>query len=162
MMTKRQHAVNYAEGGPDASLASFVADVVELAGLFRRVADEIARGEGQTQTRWYALSVFSNAPLTVSQAARRLGTTRQSVQRTANDLLASGLAVTEPNPDHRASPYVVLTREGQRTLQRISDAATHARRTWFSDRDADDLAAAHVEVRRLRDALREAATQPQP
>lgn len=159
-MTSRQQAVNSEDDGADAALASFVADVVELAGLFRRVADEIARQEGQTQSRWYALSVFSDAPLTVSQAARRLGTTRQSVQRTANELLASGLAVTEPNPDHRASPHVVLTPAGRRTLQRISGAATHARRRWFSDRDVDDLAVAHVEVRRLRDALRGASPQP--
>jgi DNA-binding MarR family transcriptional regulator len=164
-MTERQQAVN-ADGGADAALASFVADVVELAGLFRRVADEIAQQEGQTQTRWYALSVFSDAPLTVAQAARRLGTTRQSVQRTANELLACGLATAEPNPDHRASPHIVLTPEGRRTLQRISEAATHARRTWFSDRDADGLAAAHSEVRRLRDVLRAASAQgperPQP
>jgi DNA-binding MarR family transcriptional regulator len=159
MMTKRQQTVNLGDDGADVALASFVADVVELAGLFRRFADEIARQEGQTQTRWYALSVFSAAPLTVSQAARRLGTTRQSVQRTANELLASGLAVTEPNPDHRASPHVVLTAEGQQALRRISKAAMQARRTWFSDRDVNNLAAAHHEVQRLRDALRRAPTQ---
>ena len=98
----------------DAVLASFVADVLELAGLFRRIADEIARQEGQTQARWYVLSVFSDAPLTVSQAARRLGTTRQAVQRTAEELLAAGLAITASNPDHLASPFVVLTPEGGR------------------------------------------------
>jgi DNA-binding MarR family transcriptional regulator len=157
-MTKRQHVVNLWDGGVDAALALFIADVVELAGLFRRLADEIAQQEGQTQTRWYALSVFSDAPLTVSQAARRLGTTRQAVQRTANELLASGLAVIKPNPDHRASPFVVLTPEGHQTLQRISEAARQARRAWFSDRDADDLADAHSEVRRLRDTLRNAST----
>lgn len=157
-MTDRQHAVDMVDNA-DAALGSFVADVVELAGLFRRVAGEIARQEGQTQTRWYALSVFSDAPLTVSQAARRLGTTRQSVQRTANELLASGLAVTKPNPDHRASPWVVLTPEGQQTLQRISKAAMQARQRWFSDHDVDKLAAAHSEVRRLRDTLREASTK---
>lgn len=159
MMTIRQHVVKQGEDDVDAALASFIADVVELAGLFRRIADEIARHEGQTQSRWYALSVFSDAPLTVSQAARRLGTTRQAVQRTANELLASGLAVTQPNPDHRASPYVVLTPAGRQTLQRISEAAVHARRAWFSDRDVDKLAAAHDEVRRLRDALRRASTE---
>jgi DNA-binding MarR family transcriptional regulator len=158
MVTKRQHVVNAWGDGVDATLGSFIADVVELAGLFRRVAEEIAQQEGQTQTRWYALSVFSDAPLTVSQAARRLGTTRQAVQRTANELLASGLAVIKPNPDHRASPFVVLTPEGHQTLQRISECAMRARRAWFSDGDADGLAAAHSEVRRLRDTLRNAST----
>ena len=143
--------------GTDAALASFIADVVELAGLFRQVGDETARQEGQTQALWYALSVFSAEPLTVSQAARRLGTTRQAVQRTANELLARGLAVTERNPDHRASPFVILTSQGQATLARISKTAMQARRQWFSDHDAAALTAAHAEVRRLRDALRKAA-----
>lgn len=155
-MTDRQHGVNLWDDGADAALASFIADVLELAGLFRRVADEIARQEGQTQSRWYAMSVFSDAPLTVAQAARRLGTSRQAVQRTANELVASGLATTRPNPDHRASPFVVLTPEGHQTLHRISKAAAHARRAWFSDRDADELAAAHSQLRRLLDTLRKA------
>ena len=59
MVTKRQHAVNILDADLDDALAVFVADVVELGGLFRRLADTIARGEGQTQSVWYALSVFS-------------------------------------------------------------------------------------------------------
>ena len=146
--------------GIDAAVASFIADVLELSGLFRRVADDIARQEGQTQARWYALSVFSEDPLTVSQAARRLGTTRQAVQRTANELIARELAFADPNPDHRASPYIVLTPKGRKTLARISEAAMRARHEWFSDRDAAGLATAHHEVRRLRDTLREASANP--
>lgn len=136
-------------------LGPFIADVLELAGLFRRVAGEIAKQAGQTQSRWYALSVFSAAPLTVSQAARRLGTTRQAVQRTANELLADGLAVTQPNPDHRGSPYVVLTPNGHETLSQITMAAAEARQDWFSDTDAVQLKSAHEELRQLRDSLRE-------
>src|SRR5579875_2723787 len=145
-MTERQRVDVFPDGGIDASLASFIADVIELAGLFRRVADGIAQQAGQTQARWYALSVFSDAPLTVSQAARRLGTTRQAVQRTTNELLARELVVTRANPDHRASPFVVLTPKGRETLAQISTVATQARREWFADRDAADLVAAHMEV----------------
>jgi DNA-binding MarR family transcriptional regulator len=153
-MTDRQQVVNFPDDGIDAQLAAFIADVLELAGLFRQVADDIARQAGQTQTLWYALSVFSSEPLTVSQAARRLGTTRQAVQRSANELLARGLAATEANPDHRASPFIVLTAQGGETLAQISQIATHSRKQWFSDRDATELEATHTEIRRLRDALR--------
>jgi DNA-binding MarR family transcriptional regulator len=153
-MTDRQLVVNFPEDGIDAALASFVADVLELAGLFRQAADHIARQAGLTQTLWYALSVFSAKPLTVSQAARRLGTSRQAVQRSANELLTRGLAVTATNPDHRASPFIVLTPRGRDTLSRISQIAMESRTQWFSDRDAPNLKAAHPEVRRLRDALR--------
>lgn len=153
-MTERQSVVNFPEDGIDAALASFIADVLELAGLFRQAADHIARQAGLTQTLWYTLSVFSAKPLTVSQAARRLGTTRQAVQRSANELLTQGLATSETNPDHRASPFIVLTPRGRDTLSRISQIAIESRAQWFSDRDAPNLKAAHPEVRRLRDALR--------
>src|SRR6516162_3997987 len=154
-MTKRQHIVNFPAEGIDSAVASFIADVLELAGLFRRVADDIARQEGQTQARWYALSVFSEHPLTVSQAARRLGTTRQAVQRSADELLAQGLAIIEPNPDHRTSPFIRLTPEGHKVLTRISRAAMTSRRRWLPDPDTAELDVAHTVVRRLRDALRE-------
>lgn len=154
-MTERQHVVTFPADGLDSALALFIADVLELAGLFRHLADGIARQEGQTQARWYALSVFSGAPLTVSQAARRLGTTRQALQRSADDLVARGLATTEVNPDHRTSPFIRLTPEGRDVLARISRTAASSRRRLLADRDVADLAPAHDVIRRLRDALRE-------
>jgi DNA-binding MarR family transcriptional regulator len=156
-MTERQHVVTFPAEGIDSAVASFIADVLELAGLFRRVADDIARQEGQTQSRWYALSVFSEDPLTVSQAARRLGTTRQAVQRSTDELLARGLATTEANPDHRTSPFIRLTTAGQEVLAHISRAAMVSRKRWLPDSDAAELEVAHSVVRRLRDALRESS-----
>ena len=153
-MTERQQVVTFPEDGLDEALALFIADVLELSGLFRQAADGIARQAGLTQTLWYALSVFSAQPLTVSQAARRLGTTRQAVQRSANELFSRGLAAAESNPDHRASPFVVLTPKGQHALAEVSRLAMQSRTQWFSDHDAPSLIAAHAEVRRLRDALR--------
>lgn len=152
-MTERQHVVNFPDDGLDAELARFIADVQELAGRFRRRADDIARQEGQTQARWYALSVFSGDPLTVSQAARRLGASRQAVQRSADALVHRGLATTEPNPDHRTSPYVRLTTEGRAVLERITARAVESRRSWFPDARAADLRAGHDLVRALLNAL---------
>lgn len=152
-MTERQHVVIVSADGLDASVASFIADVLELAGAFRRIADGIARQAGQTQARWYALSVFSGAPMTVSQAARRLGTSRQAVQRSADDLLARGLATTATNPDHRTSPFIRLTPEGHATLARVSEIAAASRRRWLPDADAAELDVAHTYVKRLLDTL---------
>jgi DNA-binding MarR family transcriptional regulator len=88
------------------------------------------------QTLWYALSVFSAKPLPVSQAARRLGTTRQAVQRSANELLTRGLAATETNPDHRASPFIVLTPKGRDTPA-ASSPTRHSRRRFCVPRLAE-------------------------
>jgi len=68
-----------------------MADVYELAGLSRRTSEAIARELGQTVARWHVLSVLSAGPCTVPATARRLGLTRQGVQRVADDLLAARL-----------------------------------------------------------------------
>jgi DNA-binding MarR family transcriptional regulator len=159
-MTERQHGVNFPAEGIDSAVASFIADVLELAGVFRRVADDIARQEGETQSAWYALSVFSEDPLTVSQAARRLGATRQAVQRSADELLARGLAITEANPDHRTSPFITLTPKGHAVLARISQAAMISRKRWLPDPDKAELEVAHAVVTRLRDNLRDNRAAP--
>src|SRR6201989_2602446 len=127
-----------------------MADVYELAGLSRRSSEAIARELGQTVARWHVLSVLSAGPCTVP-AARRLGVTRQGVQRVAGDLLAARLLQAAPNPGHARSPLLTLTNRGQSVLEQLtqrSDAARgrllhHARIT------ADALAAARTTPRPL-------------
>lgn len=103
--------------------ALLIADVYELAGLLRAAGEEIAATQGQSQARWQLMSAVSDAPRTVPQAARRLGVSRQAVQRVANDLIADGLAEALPNPDHRTSPLLALTDAGRQALTGISRAA---------------------------------------
>ena len=88
---------------PD-EIALLVADVYEAAGALRRLGERTARAEGLTQARWQVLSVASEEALTVPQAARRLGVTRQNVQRVANDLVELGHAAYTANPDHGVHP----------------------------------------------------------
>src|SRR5690348_3108020 len=99
-----------------ALLPLIVADVFELAGRFRADGERIAATVGQTQARWQVMSAASTVPLTVAQIARRLGVTRQNVQRIAGLLVKEGSATFEPNPDHQGSPHLVLTEKGQRAL----------------------------------------------
>ena len=94
-----------------------MADVYELAGLSRRTSEAIARELGQTVARWHVLSVLSAGPCTVPATARRLGLTRQGVQRVADDLLAARLLTASPNPDHARSPLLTLTNRGQLVLE---------------------------------------------
>lgn len=115
-------------------MALLIADVFELAGLLRRSGEAVAAGEGQTQARWQLLSVISDQALTVPQAARRLGVTRQGVQRVANDLVAADLAELRPNPDHRTSPLLAPTDSGRRVLRAITERAV-----VVNDRLADAL-----------------------
>lgn len=110
-------------------LALLVADVFELAGALRRHGDRLAGGVGQTQARWQLLSVVSVGSWTVPQAARRLGVSRQAVQRVADDLRAEGLARFVDNPHHRRSPLLEPTGNGRAALSTITDAA----REWHAE-----------------------------
>jgi DNA-binding MarR family transcriptional regulator len=132
-----------------------MADVYELAGLSRRTSEAIASDLGQTAARWRVLSVLSAGPCTVPAAARRLGLTRQGVQRVADDLLAARLLKASPNPDHVRSPLLTLTNRGQLVLEQLtqrSDAA-RGRLLQHAHITAEDLAAARTTLRPLLQSL---------
>ncbi|WP_330461448.1 MarR family transcriptional regulator [Streptomyces sp. NBC_00820] len=133
--------------------ALLVADVFEAAGALRRLGERTAGAEGLTQARWQVLSVVSEDPLTVPQAARRLGVSRQNVQRVANDLVAGELAALAPNPDHRGSPLLTLTPRGRDSLARVTDRAAKLHRTLFGDIPDEEISATRASLRRLLDQL---------
>ncbi len=132
-----------------------IAEVYELAGLSRRTADAIARDLGQTVARWHVLSVVSAGPCTVPAVARRLGLTRQGVQRVADDLLAARLLQASPNPDHVRSPLLTLTNQGQLVLEQLTQRSDAARGRLLRQAHitAEDLAAARTTLRALLQSL---------
>lgn len=106
-----------------AELPLLIADVFEAAGQTRRNGDRLAALAGQTQARWQLLSVVSEGEWTVPRAARRLGITRQGVQRVADALAADGLITLDHNPDHQRSALMHLTKHGQDALDTITEHA---------------------------------------
>lgn len=118
-----------AKKSPQAGIPIIVADIYELAGRLRGYGEAIAGTVGQSQARWQVMSAASGRPHTVPQIARALGVTRQNVQRIADLLVAEGAAEYRDNPDHRASPHLILTRRGRAALDRLTMAAGsyHAR-----------------------------------
>lgn len=99
-------------------------ELFEAAGQGRRVGEEIAAGQGQTQSRWQTMwTIEASRALTVPQIARRLGMSRQNEQRIVTELVDEGLAELVTNPDHKTSPLVRLTAQGTRVLAAINTAA---------------------------------------
>jgi DNA-binding MarR family transcriptional regulator len=136
-------------------LPLIVADIYELAGRFRANGEAIASAVGQTQARWQVMSAASADPKTVPQIARRLGVTRQNVQRIADLLVTENWASFETNPDHRGSPYLVLNKRGRKALDRLTKAAAghHARLARkLSDNEFTSI---HRSLRRLLAAIDE-------
>jgi DNA-binding MarR family transcriptional regulator len=132
-----------------------MADVYELAGLSRRTSAAIAKELGQTVARWHVLSVVSAGPCTVPAIARRLGLTRQGVQRVVSDLLAARLLKAAPNPDHARSPLLTLTNRGQLVLEQLTQRsdAVRGRLLQAAHITTEDLAAARTTLRALLRSL---------
>ncbi|MFJ7077924.1 MarR family winged helix-turn-helix transcriptional regulator [Streptomyces sp. NPDC098781] len=129
--------------------ALLIADVLEAAGALRRLGERTAGAEGLTQARWQVLSAVSEHPLTAPQAARRLGVSRQNVQRVANDLVSLRLATYEANPDHRGSPLLTLTPSGREALARVTDRAAEQHRTLFAAVPDEEIRTTRASLRRL-------------
>jgi DNA-binding MarR family transcriptional regulator len=139
---------------PAEIMPLIVADIYELAGRLRARGDRIAAAIGQTQARWQVLSAASGQPLSVPQIARRLGLTRQAVQRVADLLAGEGLAAYGDNPDHKASPHLVLTKAGHDTLNRLSRQARGGHEALAATLGAIDLPALRHDLRALLDAIK--------
>lgn len=116
--------------------------VLQLLGIHGHLvaaADDLVADLGLTSARWQVLSWFREGPSTVSRVARRMGLSRQGVQRLADRLVADGFVEVRSNPDHKRSPLLHLTPRGQRML----DEARRRQEAW-ADRVGRDLAADDV------------------
>ena len=144
----------YCQMTSDVLLPLIIADVYELAGALRRRGDEIAETAGQTQARWQVLSAASDSTKSVPQIARRLGVTRQNVQRIADGLVSQRFAQFTANPDHRTSPHLQLTATGRAALRTLTSAAS-VRNTELAARlKGIDLGSLRKDLRSLLAAIR--------
>lgn len=96
-------------------LTDLILETFRLNGALLSAGDELVKDIGLTSARWQVLGALAeaNRPLTVAQISRRMGPTRQAVQRLANDLEAEGILAFQENPDHKKSRLVALTQKGE-------------------------------------------------
>ena len=140
-------------------LGTFVVELFRLNGAFLSEGDRITRDLNLSSARWQVLGALELAerPLSVSQIARAMGLTRQSVQRVANELSNDGLLTFENNPDHLRAKNVVVTSDGLKAFK----AAMRRQARW----SRDVMAAAGLTDRQLMQAtsllqkLRQAVTE---
>jgi DNA-binding MarR family transcriptional regulator len=112
----------------------------------RQLVSAVARltnGSGISGAQWGVLGAFggSDESLTVAQTARRLGLTRQGVQRVADLLANKGLIEYLPNPNHRRAKLAKLTDQGRNLLAQLQ-----ARESRWAQRAAGDLDIKAVEA----------------
>jgi DNA-binding MarR family transcriptional regulator len=125
------------------ALTDLVLPAFALNGELLAAAEEMARPAGLTAAWWQVLGAVVDEPLTVAEIARRIGLTRQSVQRVADTLVAGGWATYADNPAHRRAKLFAPTPASRDAIAALA-ASQHA---WA------DAVGAEVGEEELRRAL---------
>ncbi len=142
---------------PAEALRQLILNVFRLNGALLRHGAALTAPHGQTQARWQVLGAVAEATRTVPQIARRMGMSRQSVQRVADLLEHDGLLRFRPNPDHARSPLLRLTREGETLAQTLADDGARWCASIAGGIAARDLERAVDVVRQVIERLDESA-----
>jgi DNA-binding MarR family transcriptional regulator len=96
-------------------------------------------------------SLALTGPLTVPQIARMRPTSRQRMQRLADELAAEGLVEFIDNPKHRRSKLVRLTCKGNTRYRELGVRLVQIASTMGADLSETDIRKAIETVRRLSD-----------
>jgi DNA-binding MarR family transcriptional regulator len=132
---------------PQSEAGELLTDVIlatfRLNGRLMDVAQGLAAEGGLTAAWWQVLGGVLDEPRSVAQIGRRMGMTRQGVQRVADLLVERGLAEYRPNPAHRRAKLLACTEAGYWAIRRI----TLAQHPWA------DRIGAEVGTEKLRETL---------
>ncbi|KJK45760.1 MarR family winged helix-turn-helix transcriptional regulator [Streptomyces sp. NRRL F-4428] len=137
-----------AESGEAEAFSRAAVAVFRLNGRFTAAVDRMAPALGLSAARWQVLSTVAEEPLSVSEVARRVGTTRQSVQRIADLLVRQGLAVYLDNPAHRRAKLLAATERGAAAKREIDCRLAEAERHLCESLGGEE------EVRRTAEIIR--------
>jgi len=124
-------------------LTDVILTTFQLNARLMEVAQELAVAGELTAARWQVLGGVLDEPRTVAEIGRRMGMTRQGVQRIADLLVESNLAEYRSNPAHRRAKLLTCTESGYWAIRRI----TMLQHPW-GNRIGDEIG-----VEKLKNAL---------
>jgi DNA-binding MarR family transcriptional regulator len=127
--------------------------VFRANGALMAAGDALTRPAGLTSARWQVLGVIDHAPATVADIARTMGLRRQSVQQTADALVADGLALLVENPRHRRAKLLEPTADGHIALAEVERAHAEWADALAAQLQPSQIQAATAALRALTDAL---------
>jgi DNA-binding MarR family transcriptional regulator len=112
------------EPPPHTEAGGLLTDVIiatfRLNGRLLEVAQQLAAEGGLTAAWWQVLGGVLDQPRTVAEVGRRMGMTRQGVQRVADLLVERGLAEYRPNPSHRRAKLLACTEAGYWAVRQVT------------------------------------------
>src|SRR5262245_43680934 len=139
------------------AFTKLVLEVFQLNGRLLSAGDALTRPARQTSARWQVLGALDEGGRTVADVGRRMGLTRQSVQRTADLLEADGLLVYVDNPAHRRAKLATLTSRGAATLEVITSRQIEWANQVAGSLDEADLQRAIRTLRAVRESIETAS-----
>ena len=109
-------------------ITELILRVFRVNGALLAAGDRLVAQLGLTSARWQLLGGLADQeePLSVAQLARKMGLTRQGVQRIANELVAEGVIAFRANPRHKRAQLIELTPRGQE----LYDRSMELQRPW--------------------------------
>ena len=102
------------------ALTDVILAVFRVNGALLEAAEGMAQAGGLTAARWQVLGGVLDEPRSVAEVARRMGLTRQAVQRLANVLVDEGFASWETNPRHARAKLLAPTPKAYAAIERIA------------------------------------------
>ena len=135
------------------AFTTLVLEVFRLNGRLLSAGDGLTGPAGQTSARWQVLGALEEGPRTVADIGRRMGLTRQSVQRTADLLEADGLGAYASNPAHQRAKLATLTQRGRAILDSITKRQIEWANRIGSRLVEDDLQRTIRTLQQVRDAI---------
>jgi DNA-binding MarR family transcriptional regulator len=128
-----------------------VVTIFRLNSLFLSIGNDISKPAKQTSARWQILGSVYSQNQTVAQIARRMGLTRQSVQRIADVLSKEGFTRYLENIDHKKSKLLSITDAGRVAMQRIVEEQRKWASLWSTKISKPDLERTLTELHRIEE-----------
>jgi DNA-binding MarR family transcriptional regulator len=135
-----------------AAFTELVLEIFRLNGNLLAEGDRLAAPLGLTSARWQILGAIEAQELSVAQISRKVGVTRQNVQRIADALEKIGMLSFTPNPAHQRAKLVRLSAKGARIVQELG-----ARQVRWANRIAS--VASDSEIRTLLETMKKLAAR---
>lgn len=142
------------------AFTEIVLEVFRLNRLLLDAGDALTAPVGLSSARWQVMGVVEHGPIPVSNVARIMGLTRQSVQQTADGLAADGLITWSENPHHRRAKLMSLTDAGRQAMAYVTARQARWANGVAAAREPDELRSALATLRRLRATLDPDAAPP--
>ncbi len=130
-------------------LTDVILETFRLNARLLEVAQGFAAHGEMTAAWWQVLGGVIDEPRSVADVGRRMGVTRQSVQRIADVLVERGLAEYRPNPAHRRAKLLACTEAGYWAIRQISLSQVPWANRIGEELGDDELRAALATMERL-------------